>query len=125
MSDQLERLAKRLENDAYFLACPLKRYAEFENLGVDELARGLACSLETLTLIRLCRAPRSVPAEFRQDIAQVATRFHVDADILASMVRSGQAIYHMGQAASQTGGTLMAARDADSPEEDKSGGDET
>ena len=57
MADPLRNLARRLENDSYFLGCPLKLYANSTDLEEQELAERLGCSSETLVLLQLCRAP--------------------------------------------------------------------
>lgn len=112
MGKHLEHLARRLESDPFFLACPLKLYQKSERLSEDALAAGLKCSKEGLLSVRLCRAPGGEEASFSDDIERIATTFSVDAGALAEAVRRGQALFHMASGRSASG-TLLAARDGD------------
>ena len=115
MTNHLESLARRLEGDPFFLACPLAGYARSENLNDAALAAALKCSLESLTMIRLCRSPDE--DRFKADIDAVAARFHADADVLALAVRRGQVLATLqSRQPEQTGGMLLAARDDDRPD---------
>jgi len=113
MGNHLENMARRLESDPFFLACPLKLYQKSEGLSEDTLAAGLKCSKEALLSVRLCRAPAGEEESFHDDIERIAARFSVDVDALAEAVRRGQALFHMtsGRKPSRT---LLAARDGDS-----------
>jgi hypothetical protein len=110
MATNLEHLARRLEDDPFFLACPLKLYAESEGLNDDSLAARLHCSTDTSVLICLCRAPTGDDESFQDDIEKIAAKFSVDADVLAEAIRRGQAIFEM-QRSTNAAGTLIAARD--------------
>jgi hypothetical protein len=111
----LERAAKRLERDPFFLACPLAAYALSEDLDDAALAARLKCTSENLTMIRLCRAPEA--DRFAADIEDVATRFSADAGALAAAARHGQLVERMrARQPDQAGGMLLAARDDDRPE---------
>ena len=119
MAEPLENLARRLENDPFFLACPLKLFAESAGLAEREIATQLRCSVETLVRVRLCRAPLPESEQFRKDIARIAETYQVDALALTDAVRRGQAIWHLRQ--EQAGGarTLLAARDSDGEGDDE------
>jgi hypothetical protein len=123
MSNHLEHLARRLQDDPFFLACPLQLYAKSEGLSEEGLAAGLKCSKEALISVLLCRAPSGEHASFYEGIERVAARFSVDAGALADAVRRGQAIFHMARTPS-TSNTLLAARDSDAQHggDDKNGG---
>ncbi len=112
MSKHLEHLAHRLQDDPFFLACPLQLYAKSEGLSEEGLAAGLKCSKAALVSVRLCRAPSGEDASFYEDIERIAARFSVDAAALADAVRRGQAIFHMARTLN-TSNTLLAARDGD------------
>lgn len=115
MSNHLEFMAQWLERDAFFLASALKSYAHSEGLDDDALAAALKCNRETLTMLRLCRAPEQ--DRFQADIDALAAEFHADAEALAVAVRRGQAIASLqSRQPEQTGGMLLAARDDDRPE---------
>lgn len=109
MTKSLEALARRLEADPFFLACPLKHYAESERLDDEQLARALQCSAETLVLVRLCRAPE--PTHFREDMEGIVKRFPVDSTALVQAVRQGQTLLHLAKKSGGDRGTLLAARD--------------
>jgi hypothetical protein len=118
MAEPLEKLATRLEGDPFFLACSLAHFARSEKLDDRQLAERLGCAVATLVPIRLCRAPAGDAAQHQKDIACIALRFGVDANVLTEAVRRGQMLFSMRQASPSK--TLMAARDAD---EDSAGGD--
>src|SRR5258708_4679376 len=110
MAEPLENLALRLEGDPFFLGCPLRLFAKSAGLEEQQFAERLGCSLETLVLLQLCRAPGAEPGRFQKDIARITTKYRVNADVLTEAVRRGQAIWHLQQ--DQAGGarTLRAAR---------------
>ena len=116
MGNHLENLARRLEGDPFFLACPLKLYQKSEGFSEDTLAAGLKCSKEALLSVRLCCAPAGEEESFQDDIARIAARFSVDADALLEAVRRGQALFHM-TTSNNTSSTLLAARDGDKDRE--------
>jgi hypothetical protein len=113
MAKHLEHMARRLEGDPFFLACPLELYAKSEGLDEEGLSAALKCSKESLLKARLCRSPAAEAETFQDDIRLIATRFSLDADALAVAVRRGQAIFHMTESGKATR-TLLAARDGDS-----------
>jgi hypothetical protein len=120
MSKNLERLAQRLEDDPFFLACPLSIYAKSEGLDVTALAARLRCPKENLSLVYACRSPAGDSDAFQDDVDRVAAKFALDADVLAEAIRRGQAILLMQRAANLQG-TLLAARDGDNVEHDSGG----
>ncbi len=121
MTTPLDRMAKRAEGDPFFLASLLALYAASEDLGDAGLAVALGCPVETLTDLRLCRAPRPDPDGFRQDVAAVAGRFGVDVDRLAEIARRGQVLQKVRVSQRERGttdvrgGAFLAARDKDEP----------
>jgi hypothetical protein len=121
MAHRIESLARRVEDDPYFLAHPLASYAQSEGLSDYDLAKRLGCEVDQLSRIRLCRRPRSEPALFQDDIASVATAFNISQDILLQAVRRADALTAFRVAAVRDAGLLMAARDR---EDDGSPGSE-
>jgi hypothetical protein len=113
MQNHLENMARRLEADPFFLACPLGLYQKSEGLSEEALAARLQCSREALMPVRLCRAPACEEESFHDDIERIAARFSVNADALAEAVRQGQALFHMASGGKRSA-TLLAARDGDS-----------
>lgn len=112
MTTHLKNFAKRLEDDQFFLACPLRLYAQTEGLDDNQLAASLGCEPDVLLCLRLCRAP-AADATFQRDIETIVNRFGVRREALIEAVRRGQVISQMrGDTPSQQG-FLMAARDAE------------
>lgn len=111
MAEPLQNLAKRLESDPFFLACPLRLFAQSMKLDDERLAERLGCSVETLIPVRLCRAPAGDAAHFQMDIARIADEFKLNAVSLVEAVRLGQAIFDMRGGSSTS--ALMAARDGE------------
>jgi hypothetical protein len=125
MSRHLERLARRVESDPFFLAGALAAYQASARLDDQALAATLGCSAEVLTRLRLCRMPAITGPGFWDDIRQIAEHFSLDADTLAEVVRHGQGVLRLRQGESRAeAGFLMAARDGEaetsprSPDED-------
>jgi hypothetical protein len=111
MTDPLAALAKRAEREPFFLASVLTAYAHSERLDDAGLAAALGCRVEELTMIRLCRAPRTDGGEFWEDVTAVAARFGIDPGRLAEAVKRGRVVLRLQAAA--PGGFLQAARDHD------------
>lgn len=118
MSNPLEPLARHVMDDPFFLAPVLAAYARSEGLDDAGLAAALGCPLDKLAALRLCRAPRAKPRAFREDVAEIAGHFGLDAERLTEVVRHGEALRRM-QASAGGRGFLLAARDGaeESPEE--------
>lgn len=112
MADPLDTLARRVENEPFFLASTLALFARSEALDDVALCRFLHCPPERLSMLRLCRTPKEDPSGFQRDVQQIAERFGIDASALAEAVRRGQALQRLRQTATASG-TLLAARDAE------------
>lgn len=84
VSAHLSRLARRVEDDPFFLASALRDYARDNGIGAQALADRLGCAVETLPQLALCRRP--VPATFDHDIATIAARFGIDPRVLTIIV---------------------------------------
>jgi hypothetical protein len=121
VATNLEHLARRLEDDPFFLACPLTLYAKSEGLNEGSLTSRLRCSKETFAVVRLCRAPAGDAESFQDDIQRIATKFSVDAEVLAEAIRRGQAIFQMKRG-TESAATLLAARDANKKRPGDKGG---
>ena len=112
MTDRVAALARRVESDERFLASALADYAYAEELDDQALARRLECHTEVLVSLRLCLRPEPGAEVFRREVDRIATRFGVDARVLAEAVRLSAAVRAMRDKASiGKGGLLMAARD--------------
>jgi hypothetical protein len=119
MAEPLENLAVRMENDPFFLACPLRLFAQSKGLDDSQLATWLGCSMQTLLPLRLCRAPVAESSRFLKDIERIAATYDVDEGALADAVRHGQAIWQLRQGQAGGAGTLRAARDGDANRKEK------
>jgi hypothetical protein len=111
VADPLDTLARRVENEPFFLASTLVLYARSEKLDDEALCGLLRCPRESLAMLRLCRTPDEEPTGFQRDVKRIAERFGIDENALAEAVRRGQALQRLRQTA--VGGTLLAARDAE------------
>lgn len=117
MSERIAALARRVEDDPFFLAAALATYARAEGLSDQQLAARLGCAPEQLSAVRLCRAPRGSAGEFQRDVERIAERFHVDGTIIAEAVRMAGALRALRQVPQQSA-FLMAARDRETDEAD-------
>jgi hypothetical protein len=111
MIDPLVHLAERVADNPLFLASALAVYARSEELDDAGLAARLGCPVEQLPLVRLCRVPRSDPAERRQDVAVIAGHFHLDERVLHEAVKRAVVLERLRKATPSEEGLLMAARD--------------
>jgi hypothetical protein len=111
-TDRLTTLAERVEDDPFFLGCPLRLYAKSEGLSEAQLAAALECSPDALVLLRLCRAPTAEQGRFQKGIEEISVRFGIKPDVLTEVVRRGQAIAQLARPGTAKG-TLAAARDAE------------
>jgi hypothetical protein len=114
MTNEVELLAKKAESDPFFLGCSLKNYAASERLDDVGLAAKLECTLEALTLLRLCRTPHT--DSFKGDLDRIAAKFEVNRDVLGEAARRGQVLLQMRRDAPSDHGLMLAARDDDEPE---------
>lgn len=120
MPDSLDDLAARAADQPFFLAWALAAYARSDDLDDAGLAAALGCPPRELAMLRLCRAPRTDPEEFWEDVAAIAERFQLDPTRLAEVVKQGRVVRRFEQADAGTGGSLLAARDReDSPPRDE------
>ncbi len=110
MADPLDTLARRVENEPFFLASTLALFAQSEALDDEALCRFLRCPWESFAMLRLCRTPDEEPSAFQRDVKQIAERFGADVDALTEVVRRGQALQRLRQSRARC--TLQAARDA-------------
>jgi hypothetical protein len=116
MSESLERLARRVRDDPWFVAAPLARFAESQRLDDAGLAAHLGCDVSALTPLRLCRNPQPQPPHFGRDVDRIAQRCDIDADRLAEVLRFGQALLAArppAEGVAGRAGYFLAARDAE------------
>ncbi len=77
----LERLARRLESDSYFLGYWLAKYAVAHALDDAALGKFLGVGPDVLTLVKLCRCPENAAV-----VDAVVNRFHVDRAALVAIL---------------------------------------
>lgn len=111
MSSRIEAFAHRVQEDVFFLASALRDFADSEGLDDDALVTTLGCNADTLSLLRLCRRPRSEAPFFRQDVDRIALRFGIDPVLLAEIVRRSDSLRAFQGSVADHRGLLMAARD--------------
>jgi hypothetical protein len=121
MVEPLESLARRAENEPFFLAWLLAAYARAENLGDDPaaLAADLGCPMGELVMLRLCRAPRKPAREFQEDIQAICDRFGIAPGKLMAVVKRGRVIRQMMQSTAADGPVQVAARDREPPPDEE------
>jgi hypothetical protein len=111
MSDGIAALARRVQDDPFFLASALADYARSEELDEGGLAAVLDCSIDTLNRLRLCRRPGLVVDAFQADAGRIAARFGVSTDTLAEIIRRSDVLVALRRAGAAEVGLLAAARD--------------
>jgi len=114
-------LAEYANDRPSFLAAALGDYSRSAGLDDAGLASALGCDLDTLVLIKLCLRPRAESEFFRSEVEQIAARFNVSADVLASIVRRSDAMARLRQAHTSQRGVLIAARDREGLTLDRGG----
>jgi hypothetical protein len=109
--DRLHLLAQRVEDDPRFVAFHLRAYAESEHLDDAGIAARLACAPGTLTHLKICYIPRA--ACFNEDVDAITTRFGINRDSFAEMLRRSEVIAAFRQPQDTHTAMLLAARDRD------------
>ena len=107
--DMLLKMSRLASNDPFYMGWHLARYSEMKGFGVVEMGKEIGCLPETVNSISLCRAPRSEPPQFQNDIERIADRFQVKATKLMGIVRYVQIASDESM--------LLAARDSDMKED--------
>ena len=107
--DMLLKMSHLASVDPFYMGWHLARYSALKGLSVSEMGKELGCLPETVHSMYLCRAPRSEPPHFRNDIERVADRFQVTAAKLMGIVRYVQIASDESM--------LLAAKDKDMKED--------
>jgi hypothetical protein len=120
--------ARRAEQRSSFLAAPLAAYRSIHGVAEEQLADFLACTLESLPTLALCKRPDSNEPSFKGDVEQIAGFVGASSVRLGQLLREVEAIEALRGGAAGSGeqatssGLLAAARDAH-PEESEVSGD--
>lgn len=123
MSERVAALARRVEDDPFFLAAALSTYARAEGLSDAQLAQRLGCATAQLSAVRLCRKPRNSTREFQLDVERIADAFQIDAVVIAEAVRLADSLRAFEQVR-EDAGFLMAARNRDTDEDNDEPGED-
>ncbi|HKI36887.1 MAG TPA: hypothetical protein VKA46_33855 [Gemmataceae bacterium] len=88
-NDPLDRMARRVAADRFFLASTLAAYQQHHGLDDYALAAQLGCAPAVLASVRLCRRPGAAAPDrtAEEDVAEIARRFGLDAEALARVVQ--------------------------------------
>ncbi|MDC0708627.1 hypothetical protein POL68_09120 [Stigmatella sp. ncwal1] len=118
--DWLKTAAQRGGQEPWTLGHVFERYQRIEGLSPEGLAAELACSMEVLQWLSLCRGPRA--ERFAGDVREVSQRFGVAPHRLAAVVRRVEVMAALvpGPGGEESGGEgplLLAARDRSPGEE--------
>jgi len=109
-SAHLAHAAARTAQRPSFLAQVFARYLAIEEIDEGALAELLGCSASDYRRLALCRMPATDLA-FAERIKQIAAFSGASADVLAQVIRRVHAVESLKAAASNTGATLLAARE--------------
>jgi hypothetical protein len=91
MSDPLDRLARRVADDSFFLSSVLTAYQDRHGLDDAALAAQLGITPTGLTKLRLCRRPGAEPSRSAEDdIGDIARHFGIDPAKLRQVVNDWQ-----------------------------------
>ncbi|MER3421190.1 MAG: hypothetical protein C4290_12020 [Chloroflexota bacterium] len=82
-----ERLARRAEQNAAFMASALAAFRRLQRLDDRALAAFLRCPPEMLPHLALCRRPRPASPRFQADVTQIAAYVRADPDQLVRLLR--------------------------------------
>ncbi|CAG0947699.1 hypothetical protein ANRL1_04441 [Anaerolineae bacterium] len=131
-TEQLIRLAHRLEANDCFIAWALATYRKQEKLNDRELSEQLGASDELLTRLALCKRPNSASPQFADQVRKIAEYSHVDVARLAMVLRQVESLHELSKRPRSEAtsvepnlvplrsGLLAAARDHDESEEPES-----
>ncbi|MBE0448500.1 MAG: hypothetical protein IBX64_10470 [Actinobacteria bacterium] len=81
----LRHAAKRASQRPEYLGWVLARYLSIENISRHDLARRFNIEDSELLRLELCLKPRG--ESFAEDVEQIASKFGIDAGVLANMIR--------------------------------------
>ena len=114
--DRALKMSRLASADPFYIGWHLARYSEMRDLSVEEMGKELGCLPKTVNSIYLCRAPRSEPPHFQNDIERVAERFQVRADKLMGIVRYVQIASDESMLLAARDREVKADKDAESDE---------
>jgi len=111
-----DAVARNTGDDPRFMGYLVRRFADSENKGWNDLAQELELSVENVVLLCLCRTPR--PERFQEDLRVICARTGANQDVVARLIRQEQAIVRwQNKSPGTTAGWLLAASDSDESSE--------
>ncbi len=116
-ADWHERMARRAEQDPFFMASALAAFRRLQGLDDHALADFLRCPAEMLPHLALCRRPDPTSPRFRSDVTQIATYTRADPDQLVRLLRRVSVLVALEATAQQN--LLAAARDREREREEE------
>lgn len=121
----LHRLARLARERHTLLAGLLAIYQGQEGLDEAKLVAFLKGDVNSLSLLALCRRPRTDTVNFRPDVERVAAYANVNPTQLAKLVRAATAYEERCRVVGSTTQILLAARDRDETDEPDESQDST
>jgi hypothetical protein len=130
MADQIRKellmwASRQAEVRPLFWGSILKQFKELRSLDEQGLAAYLDCSVASLSVIGLCRAPKTSSAHFREDLEEVAEYVGVKSEKLVQVVREVESNLAIGGSSvgppqlANTQSFMLAARDKPGPKRKK------
>ena len=74
-SEMTRKLSLLASQDPFFLSWYFARYSEMMSADIVDVASEIGCLPEVMNTMSLCRAPRTEPPNFQQDVEAIANRF--------------------------------------------------
>jgi hypothetical protein len=109
----LHRLARLARERHTLLAGLLAIYQDQEGLNEAQFAAFLKGTVNAMSLLALCRRPRTDTVNFRPDVERIAAYASVDATQLAKLIRAATAYEERSRIVGSRMRILLAARDRD------------
>jgi hypothetical protein len=107
--------ARRAQSESWTLGWSLSRLTQLECTSNVDLAEELNCDATTVQWVFLCRSPSE--ERFAQDVERIASRFSLDANRLAALIRRADAIAALAAESHDVSESiLLAARDREDDE---------
>lgn len=108
----LQWLATRASNDAFFLGRVLAEYKRLNGINDCTLGDILDCTLEDILKLELCRLPDDQSPSFQSDVRRIANFAGCNFNGLLQILREVASVNSLQLSEKETAtGLLMAARD--------------
>lgn len=94
---QMQRIAKRLQQDQRFMASVLSTYQLQEHLTDENLANSLNITQVNIARLALCKRPDTLSSAFADEVRQIANYVQIDPGVLANLVRQVDNLREFGK----------------------------